>query len=111
MTYVSNHTAHKTRSRCVAEATLTVALLLISPLALAQGFASEINSIGENIRDGIYIFVGTMCGITVLWCIFEGAGGRKTWLDLLHIGLWVFAAGAAIVVTTWIFSEGGSISV
>lgn len=111
MTHVSTNPAHKMRLRRSAKAAFTLALLLISPLAMAQGFASEINSMGENIRDGIYIFVGTMCGITVLWCIFEGAGGRKTWMDLLHIGLWVFAAGAAIVVTTWIFSQGGSISV
>ncbi|HBP32109.1 MAG TPA: hypothetical protein DD666_22205 [Advenella kashmirensis] len=111
MTHVSIHAVGKARVRRMASYAFTLALLLASPLAVAQGFASEINSMGENIRDGIYIFVGTMCGITVLWCIFEGAGGRKTWLDLLHIGLWVFAAGAAIVVTTWIFSQGGSISV
>jgi len=111
MTHISTNAARKTKLRRSAEYAFTLALLLASPLALAQGFASEINSMGENIRDGIYIFVGTMCGITVLWCIFEGAGGRKTWLDLLHIGLWVFAAGAAIVVTTWIFSQGGSISI
>lgn len=111
MTYVFNNAAQKMRFCAIAKSILTMALLLTCPLAMAQGFASEINSMGENVRDGIYIFVGTMCGITVIWCVFEGAGGRKTWMDLLHIGLWVFAAGAAIVVTTWIFSQGGSISV
>lgn len=95
----------------MVESVLALTFLLVSPLAMAQGFAGEINNMGENIRDGIYIFVGTMCSIAVIWCVFEGAGGRKTWMDLLHIGLWVFAAGAAIVVTTWIFSQGGSISV
>lgn len=96
--------------RKVVESLMMFALLLGSQMAMAQGFANEAGSMIENIRDGIYLVVGLLAGCSLLWCLFQGFAGRKTWGDVLEIGLWIFGAGAGITAATWIFTSGGSIS-
>lgn len=105
MTHVSNNVVRK-----VVESFLMMGLLLISQMAMAQGFANEAGSMIESIRDGIYLVVGLLACIALLWCLFQGFAGRKTWGDVLEMSLWIFGAGAAITAATWIFTSGGSIS-
>lgn len=105
MKTVSNNVVYK-----VAESLLMVVLLLGSQMAMAQGFASEAGTMIESIRDGIYLVVGILACIALLWCLFQGFAGRKTWGDVLEMSLWIFGAGAAITAATWIFTSGGSIS-
>ncbi len=105
MTHISNNVVRK-----VAESILMVGLLLVSQMAMAQGFANEADSMVTNVRDGIYLVVGSLAAIALLWCLAQGYMGRKTWGDVLEMGLWIFGAGAAITAATWIFTSGGSIS-
>lgn len=105
MTHVSNNVVRK-----VAESLLMVTLLLGSQMAMAQGFAGEAGTMIQSIADGIYVVVGILATIGLLWCLFQGFAGRKTWGDVLEMSLWIFGAGAAMTAATWIFTSGGSIS-
>jgi len=105
MTHVSHNVVRKG-----VESFLMVGLLLVSQMAMAQGFANEASTMIQSIADGIYLVVGILATIGLLWCLFQGFAGRKTWGDVLEMSLWIFAAGAGMTAATWIFSSGGSIS-
>uniref|UniRef100_UPI000836CDD3 TrbC/VirB2 family protein n=1 Tax=Snodgrassella sp. CFCC 13594 TaxID=1775559 RepID=UPI000836CDD3 len=69
-----------------------VALMLLaglSPLALAAGFESDATNIVTQIRTAIYAIVGVCAGLALLWCFAMGWSGRKTWTDVLELGLWI----------------------
>lgn len=86
---------------------------LVAHAAFAQmggGFATQAQSMMENIRDGIVIIVGVVATIALLWQLAEGFMGRKTWGDVLSACLWIFGAGAAVAAATWIFTSGQGIS-
>lgn len=87
----------------------TVALLVMTQTVLADGF-SEVSSMAVTIRTGIYTIVGVVATICLLWQMAQGFGGRKTWGDILETCLWIVGAGGAIVVATWLFTKGGSLS-
>ncbi|MDK4525801.1 TrbC/VirB2 family protein [Kingella kingae] len=94
----------------VTQFSLMVALGLMTQSAMAAGFANEAKTMVENIRDGIYIIVGVIATICLLWQFAQGFMGRKTWGDILEACLWIVGAGAAIVLATWLFTKGGSMS-
>ncbi|CWN75710.1 TPA: TrbC/VirB2 family protein [Neisseria meningitidis] len=88
-----------------------VALGLAAQSAMAAGgFANEAKTMVENIRDGIYIVVGVLATVALLWQFAQGFMGRKTWGDILEASMWIVGAGAAIVLGTWLFTKGGSMS-
>ncbi len=94
----------------VAKITMMVTLGLLVQTAAAAGFASEAKSMVESIRDGIYIVVGIVATVALLWQFAQGFMGRKTWGDVLEIAMWIVGAGAATVLATWLFTKGGSMS-
>lgn len=92
-----------------AKFALMVALGLATQSAMAAGgFANEAKTMVENIRDGIYIVVGVLATVALLWQFAQGFMGRKTWGDILESSMWIVGAGAAIVLGTWLFTKGGS---
>ena len=60
-----------------------VALLTIAQMTLADGF-NDVNNIAVKVRQGIYVLVGTICGITMLWFFLQAKSGRKTWGDFFR---------------------------
>jgi tagB2 len=86
-----------------------VALLTIAQMTLADGF-NDVNNIAVKVRQGIYVLVGTICGITMLWFFLQAKSGRKTWGDFLELSLYVVGAGASIAFATYLFTKGGSVS-
>ncbi|CAM5186789.1 hypothetical protein OURE66S_01256 [Oligella ureolytica] len=89
---------------------VALTLFLMPDLAVAQGFASEAESMLENIALGIHIIVGVVATIALLWTFAEGFMGRKTWADVFTQAAWIIGAGAAISLATWIFTSGQGIS-
>lgn len=89
---------------------LAIMFSMIATSAMAAGFEQEAKGLVEKIRDGIYIVVGVIAGITLLWQFVEGWMGRKTWGDILNTSMWVVGGGAAIVFATWLFTAGGKMS-
>ncbi len=88
-----------------------VALGLVAQSAMAAGgFANEAKTMVETIRDGIYIVVGVVATVALLWQFAQGFMGRKTWGDILESSLWIVGSGAAIALATWLFTKGGSMS-
>lgn len=95
----------------VAKITMMIAFGLCAQTAMAAGgFAGEAKSMVESIRDGIYIVVGVIATVALLWQFAQGFMGRKTWGDILETSMWIVGAGAAIVFATWLFTKGGSMS-
>ena len=94
----------------VAKITMMIALGLLAQTAAAAGFAGEAKTMVESIRDGIYIIVGVVATVALLWQFAQGFMGRKTWGDILETSMWIVGAGAAIVLATWLFTKGGSMS-
>ena len=89
---------------------LFLALGLFSQFAVAQGFAGQVKTNVEQIRDRIVIVVGVVATISLLWQFAEGYMGRKTWPDVLVTCAWILGAGAAIALATWVFTTGQSIT-
>ena len=85
-------------------------LMMLSQVALAQGFAGEASNLLTNIRTGLIIIIGIVATIALVWTLAEGFMGKKTWPDVLSTCLWIFAAGAGSAGATWIFTSGQSIS-
>lgn len=92
----------------------TVALaalpFLLPELAHAAGGFAQATGIITQIRDSIYAIVGICAGLALLWCFAMGWSGRKTWTDVLELGLWIVGAAAAIALATWLWNSGGSMS-
>lgn len=86
-----------------------VALLTMAQFALADGF-NDVNDIAVKVRQGIYLVVGTICGIAMLWFFLQAKSGRKTWGDFFELSLYVVGAGASIAFATYLFTKGGSVS-
>ncbi len=86
-------------------------IVLASQLTMAAGFATEGKAMIEMIRDGIYGIVGVVATVCLLWQFAQGFMGRKTWGDILETCLWIVGAGAGIVLATWLFTKGGSMSI
>ena len=86
-----------------------VVLFSIAQVAMADGF-SEANAAASKFRAGLYLFVGTLFGITLLWAFFQARGGRKSWQDILEECLYIVGAGASLALVTWLFSTGGKMS-
>lgn len=87
-----------------------ILLACLTQVAMAAGFESEAKTMMESVRDGIYVVVGVIATICLLWQFAQGFMGRKTWGDILETCLWIMGAGAAIVLATWIFTKGGNMS-
>lgn len=86
-----------------------VALLTMAQMALADGF-NDVNDIAVKVRQGIYLLVGTIAGIVMLWHFLEAKAGHKTWMDFFRICLYTVGAGASIAFTAYLFTKGGSVS-
>ncbi|WP_434776868.1 TrbC/VirB2 family protein [Neisseria sp. Ec49-e6-T10] len=89
---------------------LAAFLSVLCPLTMAAGFEGEVTSMITMIRNGIYVVVGVVATICLLWQFAQGFMGRKTWGDILETGLWIVGAGAGIVIATWLFAKGGSMT-
>lgn len=89
---------------------LAIFLSSLCPLTMAAGFEGEVTSMVTMVRNGIYAVVGTIATICLLWQFAQGFMGRKTWGDILETCLWIVGAGAAIVIATWLFTKGGTMS-
>lgn len=90
---------------------VTIMLLAgLSPLALAAGFSADATGIITSIRTAIYAIVGVCAGLALLWCFAMGWSGRKTWTDVLELGLWIVGAAASIALATYLWSKGGSMT-
>lgn len=90
---------------------LIVILNLLCPFAMAAGFEGEVTSMITTVRNSIYAIVGVIATVCLLWQFTQGFMGRKTWGDILETSLWIVGAGAAIVIGTWLFTKGGSMSI
>lgn len=90
---------------------LVAACLLMPEMALAQGgFADKTGTMLKDIATGIQIVVGIVATIALMWQFAEGYMGRKTWADIFTTSAWIIGAGAAIVLATWIFDAGKTIT-
>lgn len=89
---------------------LLVLFASLTQIAMAAGFEAEAKSMMESVRDGIYVVVGVVATICLLWQMAQGFMGRKTWGDILESCLWILGEGGAIALATWIFTKGGSLS-
>lgn len=87
-----------------------IAFGLFAQTAMAAGFANEAKSMVENIRDGIYMIVGVVATLCLLWQFAQGFMARKTWSDVWETCGWIVGAGAAIALGTWLFTSGGKMS-
>lgn len=105
MKFVSTQVVRK-----VAETSLAVALLGMAQTALAQGFAQPLADGATQFRDGVFILVGILASIVVLWQCYEGMSHKKTWPDILVTCAWVVAAACSIAFVAWLWSMGQSIS-
>ncbi|WP_434779051.1 TrbC/VirB2 family protein [Neisseria sp. Ec49-e6-T10] len=90
---------------------LAAFLSMLCPLTMAAGFEGEVTSMIIMVRNGIYAVVGAVATIALLWQFAQGFMGRKTWGDILETALWIVGAGAGIVIATWLFTKGGSMSI
>ena len=88
-----------------------ILLSALCPLTMAAGFVSEGTAMITQVRDGIYAMVGVIATVCLLWQFAQGFMGRKTWGDILEACLWIVGAGGAIVLATWLFTKGGSMSI
>lgn len=87
-------------------------LMFFAQAALAAGgLESEVTSMVTTIRTVIYIIVGGVATIALLWQCAQGFMGRKTWGDVFETMLWIFVSGGSIVLATWAFTTGGRISI
>lgn len=90
---------------------LAIFLSFLCPLTMAAGFEGEVTSMITMVRNGIYAVVGVLATVCLLWQFAQGFMGRKTWGDILESCLWIVGAGAAIVIGTWLFTKGGTMSI
>ena len=95
----------------IAQWLLAILLSALCPLTMAAGFEGEITSMITTIRNSIYAIVGVVATIALLWQMAQGFGGRKTWGDILETCLWIVGAGGAVVLATWLFTKGGSMTI
>ncbi|RKV83375.1 MAG: hypothetical protein D8H97_08185 [Neisseria sp.] len=84
-----------------------VMLLGCAQLALAAGGFDDANKLAENVRDGIYAFVGIICTIMLLWQGFQVISHKKDWTDILGTCLGIVFTGAAVAFATYLFTKGG----
>ena len=84
-----------------------VTLLGCAQLALAAGGFDDANKLAENVRDGIYAFVGIICTIMLLWQGFQVISHKKDWTDILGTCLGIVFTGAAVAFATYLFTKGG----
>jgi hypothetical protein len=72
-----------------------------SSAALALGGLDSANSIAEDIKTGLYLLVGTLAVIYLIYLAAMAFTEKKTWSDfgwgLVHISV----AGAAVALATW----------
>ncbi len=94
----------------VTQASVVMALLGMAQTALAQGFAAPIVDGATQFRDGIFILVGLLASMVVLWQCYEGMSRQKTWPDILVTCAWVVAAAASIAAVAWLWAMGQAMS-
>lgn len=75
--------------------------------ALAAGGFNQGTDILEKIRDTIYVLVGIVATIALVWQFALGFMQQKQWPDVLGTCLWILGAGAAVAFATYLFTEGG----
>lgn len=107
---MKTHTLMRVSQSKAAKFVALIAFGLFTQTAMAAGFSSEAKTMVESIRDGIYVIVGVIATVALLWQFAQGFMGRKTWGDILETSMWIVGAGAAIVLATWLFTKGGSMS-
>lgn len=105
MKFVSTQVVRK-----VAETSLAVALLGMAQTAMAQGFAAPVADTAEQFRDGVFLIVGILASIVVLWQCFQGMSHKKTWPDILETCAWVVGAACSVAFVAWLWAMGQSIS-
>ncbi|RZT91051.1 hypothetical protein EV681_4574 [Advenella incenata] len=96
--------------RTVADSLMMVTLVMVSQAAMAQGFAAPVIDVVTQIQDGIYALVGVLAIIGLLWQLYEGSQGQKTWPDIGKTCLWIVAAAAVVAIGNWLWATGASIS-
>ncbi|MDO5151605.1 MAG: hypothetical protein Q4D76_19820, partial [Oscillospiraceae bacterium] len=67
---------------------------------------SNVTDMMVKVRTAIYGIVSILGTIALLWLFALGFMGRKQWSDVFESALWIFGAGGAIVLATWIFTAG-----
>ncbi|PIT60466.1 hypothetical protein [Snodgrassella alvi] len=71
--------------------------------------ASQGVSMVNDIRTAIYVIVGGIAGLCLLWQFVQGWGGRKTWTDIGETCIWIFCAGGSFVIAGWFFTGGAKL--
>jgi len=94
----------------VTQASLVIALLGMAQAAIAQGFAAPIVDRAEEFRDGVFLLVGALASLVVLWQCFQGMTHKKTWPDILETCAWVVGAACSVALVAWLWTMGQSIS-
>lgn len=94
----------------VAKASLAMALLGMAQAAMAQGFAAPVADKAEEFREGVYLVVGILASIVVLWQCYQGMTHKKTWPDILETCAWVVGAACSAALVAWLWAMGQSIS-
>lgn len=86
---------------------LAAVLVLGAQAAMAAGGFDQANKLAENVRDGIYAFVGIVCTAVLCWNGLQVLMKKKDWSDILGNCIAVVFIGAAIALATYLFTQGG----
>lgn len=92
------------------KAVFVLGTLFAAQAAMAAGGLEAATTQLKSIAETIRIVVGIVATIALLWECAQGFMGRKTWGDVFGTCLWIFGAGAAFFLATWIFEAGKSTS-
>lgn len=86
---------------------LAAVLVFGAQAAMAAGGFDQANKLAENVRDGIYAFVGIVCTAVLCWNGLQVLMKKKDWSDILGNCIAVVFIGAAIALATYLFTQGG----
>ena len=90
---------------------LLLAICLCLPMAaFAAGGFDQVTGAIKTLRDNIYLIIGLLAGLALLWACLEGWYHGKSWLDIMKMGFWIVGAGASFALAAWGFKIGGSMT-
>lgn len=85
---------------------LAAILVFGAQAAMAAGGFDAPNKLAENIRDGIYAFVGIVCTAVLCWNGLQVLMKKKDWSDILGNCIAIVFIGGAIAFGAYLFAEG-----
>ena len=88
----------------IAKAIFILAAAMISHSAFALGGLDTANNTIIEIRNGIYLAVGSFAGLYLLVMVVLVKLEKKSWGDLFSGMMYVAIAGGIVLLSTWLFS-------